>query len=250
MKEIKVKYKTLGLNWTSTAKMPTAQEELTSEQFLLLVQRKTDDVFLSKYLALPLRLVRKLDSYERFVLVSKCEEVLSADFVANRFFVKKRGYVAPSARLNGVTMRHFVFFDTFFFIFATSKKEENLVKFIASLYLKRNESIQAFDFIKRCEKIKKDFSHDEMTAIAINYIAIRKWLARAYPSVFSYAKGEADEGKAAQGPQNGPDWQSVIDSFASDNIINLEKYYDMPCLDIFRILNKRISEYKKQQLKR
>jgi hypothetical protein len=171
--------------------------------------------------------------------------------IVNFFYLPEipgTGLKAPDKKLMNVSFEHFSIFDTLFFDYANDKKEESLAKFIAALYLKKGETVIAIDFDSRADFIAKNVDKTTQYAIFLNYTFIRKWLSRPFPLLFGFTEEDPDEPKkktVRSKKPNRPDWISILDGLVGEDIINYGKYKQLPCIIVFRTINKRIQTYNK-----
>lgn len=228
--------------------LPTSFNELSESQFRSLMRHHgaidSNPYFLAEFYNLNVKFINKMSSYQRFMLEYGPRCLLVKELIANHFFIQSlfRCFIAPSPKLTGVTLRHFVFFDTFFFQATEKQDKESKARFIAALYLKRGETITAFDFDKRVDLFLSLLDDSVAEAVMFNYVCIRHWLAKAFPLVFSFSKKKDEDKKAQQ-----PDWRAIVDNFAAADILHLDEYYEIPVTDFFRIMNKRLAEYNRQK---
>lgn len=234
---------------------PTSWEEMEANQFVLAAglqfgSQMDDLTFMSEFFRIKKSILLQMDSFQLFNLIRAAEFVCDPKEVVNRFFVDKipgTRLLSPSPKLIGVSMRQFMFFDTFFFDYLNGKKRDDLVKMVMTLYMEKGERVDGFDTSSRIILIDK-LDDRMLNSIFLNYVLIRKWLSRSFPLIFSFKDGEDEKEvkpSAAVAPSR-PDWRSIVDDFADDDVLNLDKYYDMQAIDFFRIVTKRIQKYKRQ----
>lgn len=261
MKQIKVIYPYLFWTREKTIECPASWEEMNGRQFLLAVKlqfEQVDDIsVVSEFLGLSRRLVARFDSFQLYSLTNLIEFIVFPKATLNRFYINripKTKLVAPADKLRNVDMKRFMLFDTLFFDYLNHKKEDDLVRMIAMLYLGPNETTDTIDIADRIRYIEKHVDKITMNAILLNYIFIRKWLAKAYPYVFSFNEKEEKETTRnkpdpAMKP-NRPDWIGIMDDFIGDDFVNSDNYYRKRAMDVFRIINRRIINFKKHGFKK
>ncbi len=163
--------------------------------------------------------------------------------------------LAPDGKLKGITFGQFIFADTYFANYQESQDETDLNKFIASLYLKKDD---AFD-----EKLIQDrhfligkIDINIREAIVLNYQLIHEWLALAYPLIFQkqtemltsmnslsaepLPEREVVEGRSHQRDPN--QWIKVFQNFVSDDIIHDEVWAAKPVNTIFAYMTRKYKE--------
>ena len=260
MKEIKIKY--TFLKWFTraiTVQCPTSWAKMNGKQFQLMARLQYEQMgdidLIAVYYALPVRIVRMLDKYELYILSNLIDVKGMAETSINHFIINQLSgtdLLAPQPQLRGVTMTQFVLFDTLFFDYLNKKNENDLIKMIAMLYMKKGEFTHTIDINSRVNYIRKKVDIASLNAVLLNYIFIRRWLSKAYPHVFSF--GHEKERKkndiSTKKQPNRPDWITIMDDFAGDNVLQIDDYFNMRATDIFRIMNRKISNYYKHGLRK
>lgn len=80
----------------------------------------------------------------------------------------------------------------------------------------------------------------------MNWVLVKEWLSSAYPALFPDNKTSTNS--RGDKIRNKPvDWLALFDAFVGDNIADMDAYKDLPALDAFRIMNRRIADSKKRQ---
>ena len=67
---------------------------------------------------------------------------------------------------------------------------------------------------------------------------LKKWLSTAYPYMFS-----SNEDKGTTNPKSQQKWLDIFDAFVGEQIPETDYYKKMPCMDAFRIINRRLKNY-------
>ena len=237
---------------------PSRWWEMDESHFISIVravhgQISGDEYFASMF-GLPVRLVKYLDPWHRYVLESQLKWMASGESITSRFFVRRiAGLHAPEESLSGVSLQQFMTVDTFFVHYSETVSEENpegdlerLCKMVASLYLRPNETYfiekkgdRLVDIDDNSKLLYRRADRALLYGVFMNWIMIRNWLSKAYPLLFP----KAEEGKAPPDKghrKNG--WLDTFDAFMGDDIAHLDTYRKMAATDAFRIMNKRIRE--------
>lgn len=226
---------------TVECRMPAHWYELTPRQLeavvCYLLQKSTEDHLLRIMLGVRRSIFRMMSSYEKFVIFRNLQYIEELDS-CNRFIIERLGrFHAPGPRLQDVTFGAFIFGDTYFQDYLTAADDKRagcLNRFIACFYLKGKFSD------KEIERNARRISHVSLRkrmAIAKNYTLIREWLARAYPNVFQ--KVDEKSARKAAG------WVAVFDAVVGDDVVNSERYAQMPLSTVLRFLNRKTKEYLK-----
>jgi len=251
MKNIVLEYRHLmGLfARTVITSHPDKWEELTARQMIAITRLKRNDISEDELLCimmnLPMRVVKKLDTFQRYK-IGEILAFLEQQVPYNKFILKSvAGLNAPDDYLLDVTFAEFIHFDTFFMDYADSRSDSDLKKLVACLYVlpDKNGKRPLFDGTVNTDKIKC-FTSVEIEAIAINYGFIREWLSNAYPEVFPKAKQRSDD--ETQPKRKGNGWVDVFDSLVGDDLINSEKYANMPVTEVLRFMNRKVKENRKK----
>jgi hypothetical protein len=250
MHKVEIKYKSLfGFYKSKKVSVPDKWEDLSSSQFSACNKVYTSSIkdldFVKEYFGLSSRLISQLTDYEILKLTELADFALKPEGLTNFFFIKRLGgkLISPKDRLKEVTLEHFVLFDTAFFDYVKSPTSENLKKFVGMVYLKEGEKLTSIDFDKRMKMITKKVKISDCHAIFLNYIFIHRWLNQAYPFLFE-EKEKPKNQNAKTNLQAGPDWMAIIDSFVGDDMLNFDKYVNMPATNAFKAINNRIKTYK------
>lgn len=248
MKDLVVEYKWLGLipfRWKRT--IPEQWDEVTPQQLITLAKLYMEEIndmqTVALFYEIPKILVRWMPEYYIFTLINELDFI--TDFKpCNRFMIKKlAGLNAPRPRLDGMSFGQFIFADTYFEEYADSVNPESLHKFIASLYTPPKKAFSDKQIPDLAKKVALQ-DESEIQAIVINYRLIREWLMEAYPVIFS--KGKEKEGTKEPVKRNKQGWLDVLDSLVDDDIVNFDKYAQMPLHNVLRYMSKKIKENAKR----
>jgi hypothetical protein len=232
--------------------VPQCYGELMGEQFYAYIAFQMEKTklkrFLSRFLKVPYCLFFFLEDY----LVYKLSELV--DFLAemrvpwNGFFMENipgTNLLSPDQRLADVSLFQFMYIDRQFIDYINTENREALVRLTAGVYKPGGISFDRLDMEHNICVVKRRSSEAFLMATFINWTMIRTWLSSAYPFLFPMAdETEEDErpvkgrGKAAS-----HNWMDIFDAFVGDSIPDTEYYKSMPCIDAFRLINKRIKGY-------
>lgn len=256
MRNVEIKYKK-WYGWRSVKLLiPSTYSEMSPVQFLASIRLSKewiDEVtFFIQFFGINKKLLHKLDSYSLYKLAELMDFLRDTRSPYQDFYLKSLpGKLhAPQAKLRGVCFQQFMTADTFFSWYASTDKVEYLDRFVASLYLKDNEAYipekgeKALDLEERVKAVSK-LPFDLKYSILINWALVKSWLGRSFIHLFPQAEPVANSqgDKVKSNPAN---WLSIFDQFVGDNIADIQSYKALPCMDAFRLLNKRIKEAKKR----
>lgn len=256
MKQVQLKYK----RWIGWGKLhvgvPAVYSEMLPTQFLASIRLSKgwidEQTFFIQFFNLSKKLLSKIDSFMLYKLAETLDFMSDNRAVYFGFYCKTLpgGLLSPDDRLRGVSFQQFMTADTFFSWYIVTDKKDYLNRFIASLYLREDESYmpkgkeKPVDLDERTSDISK-LPFDLRYSIMVNWVLIKSWLSRTYIHLFPESNPEAN----AQGDKvkaKPVDWLSVFDAFVGDNIASMDAYKAMPCMDAFRLLNRKIKEAKKR----
>lgn len=246
MKDIKITYKWLGLvNFSFSRTAPESWNEVSPKQLISIAKsylgEEQDNTFVANMLNIPKYITRRLNPFYVFKIIQTFEFI--SDFKPRDSFVFKRLSCgqAPRHRLSDLSFGRFVFIDTYFYDYAMDESEHSLNKFIACLYWPAKTPFSESLIPKRAAKIAK-MDKTFKQAIAINYRLVKDWLETAYPLIFVSGNGKTNS------PERKMDSPllKVFDAIVGDDIINSDKYAQMPLHEVFRYITKKIKENAKR----
>jgi len=248
---------------TKKGQFPQNWGEITAKQLIAVVclykNRITDTAFLSRMSGISRRLFKRCADFERYKLI-ECIEFIGDRKPFHEFIVRKITFdsyapnifrdtnlYSPEPKLKGVSFGQFIFADTYFSNYQESQKEDDLNKFIAALYLPKGKS-----FSEKCiqDNYKLVAHKDRYTreAIVINYQLIHEWLSLAYPLIFQKRaeilnKDDVDEKGLPRSARNdGSVWIKIFQNFVGDDVLNNDKWAEMPVNTIFQYMTRKYKE--------
>lgn len=257
MHKVEFRYKFMGIDRSRKILVPGCWEELNDRQFSVCARIYTEDMtdadFVQQFMGIPASIMNRITPIELYNLTSLTEFATNPEGITNFFFLKQlpgTKLKSPGNRLSGVTVEHFALFDTAYFDYKNDPITDNLYAFVAMLYIMPGEVITKIDFDKRLKYVKSHVKLSDCHAVFLNYIFIHHWLAKAFPFLFEVKEKPETETKkkvvkTKAVKQFRPDWNSIIDSFIGEDILNYDKYRQMPAIIVFKTINKRIKNTKK-----
>lgn len=257
MQTVDVRYRPLGwlpLERSIKGRFPGKWEEVTPQQLIALSSLSESDEFsklLSLFSGLPPRVCLRMDAIQQSELW-KLNGWMEHELSFNRFLipeVRVRGItlLSPRESLRGVTFGRFVFADTAFIQYRQDGEESDLDRFIASLYIPSGV-VFTDELPLENEPTVREIPRKVKLAIAFNYTLVRQWLAGRYPLLFSLPPDRNDQGAAAS-PDKKSDprvWIRVYESIVGDDIVNHDRYGDIPLHNVLRYLTARTKENMKK----
>ena len=259
MEKIKLEYKPFSfLKYTRTIKgqFPTTFDELKPAQLIaiagLINQTISETDFLKIMTGIKKFRINKLDEYYRYQIMILFEPFTEIKpyhaFIIPEIKTPETILHSPRPKLSGVTFGQFIFIESYFTSYQTNKLTLDLYKFVASLYLPEGHS---FDENAICHweldhpKVKTEI----LDAIVINYVLIKEWLALAYPLVFQGEEENEEVSKPKKHNQssNNSGWLKIYDNVVGDDLINQDKYAQLPLHSVLRWMTGKIKESMKRK---
>ena len=259
MRTLTVQYRKWGFRHRLVRMVPSDWSELTPEQFILVarlyLQNIEPEQFLKDFFKIP---VRRLDEYQLYTLSQLTDFISDCRTQMDKFIIPVIGDLqAPGVRLKGMTFEHFMQVDTAFNRYARTEKSEYLDRFIAMLYLKKGESIvlspnyrnglfshqKVLNLNKRLQELS-DIDQPVKYAVFLNYLFIKRWLAKSFPWLFPLAEGEDKPQEKKRPSAPSVNWLDIFDAFVGDNVAEMDKFQQMSATTAFRLLNKKIRDAK------
>jgi len=253
MKNIVIGYHFLGIIPRAIMTThPDKWEELTAKQLIatgrLMTNSIKEDEYLSVMLNVPVRVVKKLDDWQRYNL-GVILHFLRVTTPHNRFIIPQLcEYYSPDENFSDISFEDFIFADTFFADYTETGDKEKLYLFVAALYRERDENGKRKhwdeDIAEQWAMQLKRHGDATLEAIAANYGLVRQWLQKAYPNVFP--SGETDGTAKKKSKKQSGGWLEVLDSLVGDDIVNQPKYLHMKAMNTLRFMERKIKENKKK----
>ena len=261
MLEIEVIYRPNGwlpLTRKVNSKVPQNWADVTQKQLIAIAclykSAISDFAFLKALTGLKKGILNKLSDYERYKLTEIFEFVGDHkpyhEFIIRKISIYTKGLVlyAPEGKLKGITFGQFIFADTYFANYQQSGDESDLNKFIASLYLRKNETFDEKLIQDRHFQIGK-IDKNIREAIVLNYQLMHEWLALAYPLIFhtvaeltvipTVSDGDIAQPEIKRDPNI---WIKVFQNFVGDDIIHDEIWAAKPVNTIFAYMTRKYKE--------
>jgi hypothetical protein len=232
---------------------PSAVSELNQKQFIaiarLLMQTISDTDFLNIMTGIKKFRIKKLDDYYRYQLMLLFEPFTEVTpynvFILPYIDASGTRYFSPNQKLARMNFARFIYAESYFVSYQTDKKPSDLHKFVASLYL---PSGQKFDenSIPAAALAFSKVKPEILEAVVINYVLIKEWLSGIYPMVFQKEEEQDDnyelEKKSLKKPNNDSGWLKIFESVVGDDLVNHERYSELPLHNVLRWMSRKIVE--------
>lgn len=232
---------------------PSAFSELNTKQFIaiarLLNQSVSDTDFLKIMTGIRKFRINKLDDYYRYQLMLLFEPFTVVTpynvFIIPHIDASNTRFFSPNKKLARMTFAQFIYAESYFVSYQTDKNPTDLHKFVASLYLPIREKFDENLVLQSAltfEKVKPEI----LQAIVINYVLIKEWLSAVYPMVFQKDEEQDDneqlEKKSLKKPNNDSGWLKIYENVVGDDLVNHERYSELPLHNVLRWMSKKIIE--------
>ncbi len=256
MREVELRYKRWFGSRSVKLSIPSAYAEMSPLQFLASIRLSKgwidEMTFFIQFFGIKKKLLLRLDSYHLYKLAELMDFLKDTRSPYQEFYLQSLPgkLLAPHAKLRGVSFQQFMTADTFFSWYASTENVDYLNRFVASLYLKSNESYfpdkgeKGIDLEERAETVAR-LPFDLKYSILINWALIKSWLGHSFIHLFPQAE-PAENSRGDKVKAKPANWLAIFDQFVGDNIADIPSYKALPCMDAFRLLNKRIKEAKKR----
>lgn len=248
MKDIKFIIRFLGVPVKIARKIPATMADLTEKQYLSLVRYMNGQIRERRLIAIMYNLsvflsfVISLKKFWTYKLIENMETFSDFSKPADRFFIARlpgTDLFCDSRKFKGISFMQFMFADTMYTQYLKTDNEHYMYSFIAALYLKADETFTDLNIEQRTAYLKKKKIDNVIyEAIFLNYMMQKKWLSGAYSYMFS-----SNEDNGSSSPKRQQKWLDIFDAFVGEQIPDTEFYKNMPCMDAFRIINRRMKDY-------
>lgn len=247
MNLIVFKYKHFLIPRTITRNIPAKFDEMNAHQFHavadLLQNELSEPEFLCRFLKVSPDVLLRLDKFLLYKITEMLSYIADLRKPMSQFIIRKipmKRFFAPENKLRNVSLLQFMYADNLFTNYSIDQCPEQLRALVAAMYLPEGINFENVDMEKHIRNISSHVDETFCQAVFLNFIFIKKWLSVSFSDMFSYS-GSTEENT---GPKRAK-WLDMFDSFVGDDIPSTEYYKKMKCIDAFRIINKRIKEYKK-----
>lgn len=249
MKDIKFIIRFLGIPVKTVREIPDTMTDLSEKQYLSLVKYMNGQIKEYRLIAIMYSLSRifawiiNFKKFWKYKLIESMETFSNLASPADRFFILRlpgTKLFCESRQFKGVSFMQFMFADTMYTQYLKTQSEIHLMSFIATFYLAKDEDFTHLEIDKRISYLlKKKISPAVYEAVMLNYMMLKKWLSNAYPFMFS-----STEENGSSSPTHQQNWLDIFDAFVGEQIPDTEYFKQMPCMDAFRIINRRLKDYK------
>jgi len=124
-----------------------------------------------------------------------------------------------------------------------TKDVKALDNFVASLYLLPGETFDS-ETISQKVWIIVNADIEIRKAIAFNYSLILCWLQKCYPLIFQSPGEDSEKEDVKKVKQSG--WLKLFESLVGEDLINRDRYAELPVNTVFRHLTTKYKENAKR----
>ena len=248
MKDVKFVIRFVGIPVKFIRKIPVTMADLTEKQYLSLVKYMNGQIreyrLITVMYNLPFFLLFTISrkKFWTYKLIESMEAFSDFSKPADRFFITRlpgTELSCDSRKFKGISFMQFMFADTMYTQYLKTNNEQYLYSFIAAFYLQPGENFATLDLELRTVYLeKKGINNVIYEAVFLNYMMLKKWLSVAYPYMFA-----SNEDNGSSSPKRQQKWLDIFDAFVGEQIPDTEYYKNMPCMDAFRIINRRMKDY-------
>lgn len=229
--------------------IPSDYSEVTGSQFYDYIALTSDKMkynrFLSRFFRIPSLFIALTGNYLRYKIAEQLEFLGDLKIPADHFFMERIPgtiLMSPDAQLADVSFLQFMYIDRVFINYVNTGDKDLLYDLAAGIYKPKETAFSSLDMEENSIRIRKYATDIFCQATLINFLMIRAWLMKVYP--FLFPSGDPTETNTGNANAKS-NWLDIFDAFVGDNIPNTDYYQDMPCMNAFRLINKRIKEHQK-----
>ncbi|MBQ9363978.1 MAG: hypothetical protein IJT97_11285 [Bacteroidaceae bacterium] len=235
--------------------VPETWEELSVEQFMAITALDAGTIdgrtFYARYFGIRPEVVDRLDFYLLYVLNSLVEKVSApqSGTVPNPFRGMRRFLVpsyrlgngvvvvSPSECLSGMSFQQFMTVDTFYTWYVQTEERRFLVSMCCCLYLKEDEDFFSLNPAAR-QQLWEAADVAVLRSVLVQWSFIKRWLSGSYP--FLFPAGERQDTKRGGKKVVSNAWLEIFDVLVQDDLTRIDSYKHLDCMDVVRILNRRL----------
>jgi hypothetical protein len=244
MKEIKIVVnQAFGFHKEVIGHLPERWEEVTQPQLIAIagmyMHEQTQTAMLAQLSGINEKYIKQFTDFELFNILH--DLYFMTDYRPRNCFIIQyiNKLIAPKYKLDGLTWEQFIFVDTYFHEYMGDANDEILNKFVAHLYLQKNEIFSHSVCMNRtASKTITAIPHVTKVAVTINYRLIYEWICSIYPLVFR--KSGVNKQETSQ--KFNPGWIRIHESIVGDVLLNYEKYGQLQAHNVLRFISNKIKD--------
>ncbi len=249
MREVTFEYLHRGKRQTKTVNIPSTMSEASPEQFLALVSFSMgaidEELFFKTFFYIDSKILSMLDPWQVYVIGQQLRDLWKLDKV-DHFFLDSmdlhgQRLIAPAKQLKGMSFQQFMTIDQFFQWYLYTERASYEAAMVAAAYIPEGKDFFHYDHAALTEDLLTNGNPCIIKGVLMNWSMIRGWLSSAYPKLFPEAMSGTDDSVPHKKQRPGS-WLDIFDKLVGDDLTRIELYPKIPCMDVIRILNKRLSK--------
>ena len=241
--------------------IPTCWDEIRGDQWVALLRLQNNkmgsDEFLGILSGIPRRIWRRISRFAIWSLIQDLEWLNEPKphhaFFMESLKLKGRRYMLPLPKLKRLSFGQFIYIDSLYAEYQSQASRRNLDRFVASL-LQVPGGKFTDEQVDALEPVVSQVPVETCLALALNYQMILDWLCQVYPLIFVPADASESENarkkkRNAAVRSRSQMWITLFDHLAGEDIVNHDRYSDLPFHTVMRHLSGRIRESMRQSRK-
>lgn len=221
--------------------IPPRIGDLTKDQWMAFVGKLTrsltDNQVLQLFYGLDIRIINRMGAVYQHHLLKMVPGVESIKPVSHFFIPTILNLKGPGNKLRNLSWAEFMFIDNYF---RDAKRDDQaLNKMIAVLYrrhIRGTERREAFDesgISAAAERIS-ELPAILKLSVYYNWMAIREWLGINFTYLFQKSSDKKDQATL---------WIPIYEkAIIGDDLINSDKYANLPAIQVLKYLNNKLKE--------
>ena len=243
---IHITWESMGIKRSVVSAIPTDWDELTPKQLVAIATNYNtetgDPQFFADLLCIDIKTAGSLSEFHKYSITK--ELLFMTEFTPLDHFIINvyNGLVSPLPRMEGMSFGQFMFVDTYYERAVTKSDPASVDKFIACLYLPLKGVFNEILIPERSVSASLNIPKNTKVAMLMNYRLVKEWICQHYPVVFPKAVEKPEPGIKHSRKSKGRGWVTLFESLVGDDIINQDRYAQLPLHSVLRFLTKKIKE--------
>lgn len=229
--------------------LPERWEEVSAKQLIAIAHLSIGDIddnaFFSQLCDVPVKFVKRLGDFQKWMIGQQL--LFTSGYEPwYKFILKLPGLAPPRPRMEGMTFGQLMFVDTFYGDWIEDPSDDNLNKFVGSVYIPAGEKFDS-EKVGQYSENAAQLQQAERIAVTLNYRLLKEWLTNLYPTIFVRPEEDPDEDKHKKtSVKNTGGWLVIFESIVGDDIIHQEEYFELSAHTVLRFMAKKIKENAKR----
>jgi len=244
MTTIELKLPFLGFHRYMRRMVPQSWTEITGKQLIAISEvapdQRSDEVgFLSSLTGLNKKIINRLSPFVHYSIYKNLEFLTDSEPCSHYFLIKElpgTRFTAPAQKLSRMSFGQFIFCESYYSDWMKSQEPEKLYRFVASLYLEKDERFNPDSFELKVNEMKR-VNIKILKAIVFNYSMVLRWLQKRYPMVFQEGKKQDDSDLNKM--METSVWVKLFESLVGEDLIHRDAYADLPLHAVLKYLTRK-----------